>query len=228
MKIILILICLLVYSFANTNDPYTKLFIYLESKGVVLEEDIGLFELYKMKESGKLYLPSGEINTKELDKKIEISFKKRELNNQLENNISTRIQKEVDTQELNDFSNKKDYSKLFYYMKQEGVALEKDISLEQLFKLSETGDLFYENGKINLKVLNKKIGSLVKYKEEQSRILDQRLQNTNSEINKTVKEYIDSNNEAITQAQENIKKNSKDEDNWFVKVINSILEMLKH
>ncbi|MCP4969850.1 MAG: hypothetical protein GY932_04525 [Arcobacter sp.] len=181
-----------------------------------------------MKESGKLYLPSGEINTKELDKKIEISFKKRELNNQLENNISTRIQKEVDTQEINEFSNKKDYSKLFSYMKQEGVALEKDISLEQLFKLSETGSLFHENGKINLKVLNKKIGSLVKYKQEQSRILDQRLQNTNSEINKTVKEYIDSNNEIVTQAQENIKKNSKDEDNWFVKVINSILEMLKH
>ena len=49
---------LLFSTLLNANEDYSKLFDYLMHKGVVLEEDISLEELYNLNQNGKVYLLS--------------------------------------------------------------------------------------------------------------------------------------------------------------------------
>jgi gas vesicle protein len=108
------------------------------------------------------------------------------------------------------------------------IVIEQDIKLDDLYNMKNSGKLFLENGQLNLQELNKKLNIVLTYKKEQSEKLNKELNENNSKINREVKRYIEENNSAINEAQDRIKENSSDSDNWFVKTLNSILEMLKY
>lgn len=220
MKLIFLYLFLFTAVFASEN--YNKLFLYLEKKGIILEEDISIDELYKMKENGKLYLRNGELNTNELDEKFSSIFKKR---------VNALKKSGVESYDSSDNSNTngkiEDHSKLFYYLEENGVRLEQDVSIEELYNMKEAGLLYLKNGELNLKALNKKLNIVLKYREEEARRLEEQLNKNDGKINRAVKQYIKDNNDAINEAQEKIKEQSTDEDGWFVKIVNSILDMLK-
>ena len=115
------------------------------------------------------------------------------------------------------------YDKLFFYLEQNNIVLGKDISTEELYEIINENN---KNNKSNKDSLINKINKLINYKKSQyTEIKSDLAKNPNSKINKTIKTYLDENNEFVEKAQEDIKE--KDEDGWFSKSVNYVLELMK-
>lgn len=218
MKILFLSLIFSIFTFLYADEErLNELFYFLAEKGIVLEEDIYLEELFEMKENGELYLSNGKLNKDKLNKKFSTLLNKRK-----------KLLKSGEDKDTIFVINEEtiDHSKLFYYLERNGVVLEQDVSIDELYNMKEAGLLYLKDGSLNLKELNKKLNIVLKYKEEQFKRLNKQLSH-NTEANKVVQQYINDNNSAIQEAQDKIKEQSSEEDSWFVKTINSILEMLK-
>jgi hypothetical protein len=68
---------------------------------------------------------------------------------------------------------------------------------------------------------------LLAFKEKQYDEINQKIdKNPNSKIHKEIKEYFDDNNKRIEEAQNDFSKS--DDDGWFSKTVNYILELMKY
>ena len=117
-----------------------------------------------------------------------------------------------------------DYDKLFYYLESRNIVIGQDITVEELFVIINDS----ENKKeIDKNSLMAKINVLLNYKKTQYEKIKKDIDaNPNSKINKTVKSYLNENNEFVENAQKDLKE--KNEDGWFSKSINYILELMKY
>ena len=117
-----------------------------------------------------------------------------------------------------------EYEKIFFYLEQNNIIVGKDISSEELYEIINKTKEIEDNNKSSLFI---KIHSLINYKESQfEKIREDIDKNPNSKINQTVKSYLTENNKVVEEAREDIKK--KDNDSWFSKSINYILELMKY
>jgi hypothetical protein len=73
---LIIILSIITISFSD-NLRYDKLFDYIMHKGLVIEEDITLKELYELNSNGSIYLRSGELNARLLDEKFATLIKKK-------------------------------------------------------------------------------------------------------------------------------------------------------
>jgi hypothetical protein len=119
------------------------------------------------------------------------------------------------------------YDELFVSLSNEGIVVGKDISTEDLYTLIENGDIYLKNGQIDQGKLNKRVKELLAFKEKQYDEINQKIdKNPNSKIHKEIKEYFDDNNKRIEDAQNDFSKS--DDDGWFSKTVNYILELMKY
>lgn len=220
MKNLVLILIFITSIYANNEEKYTKLFSYLQEKQIVLGEDVTLLELFELNEKGQIYRYNGELNLHNLNEQFSSIIKKKGISNENLDSSNLAKQKNVNITD-------RQYAKLFTYLEANGVRLENDIKVKELYEMKEKGELFLNSGELNLNKLNKRLNIVLQYREEEKRRLHEELGRNNSRINKEVKRYIDENNRAVEEAQEKLKQNSNDSDNWFVKTINSILEMLK-
>ena len=98
-KVLLIILTIFLYSNAKEID-YDEIFYYMQSNGIVIEEDIPMERLFDMIDSGKIYDNNGNINNKLLKIKIDKLVKNKKeafskIRNEISKNPEHKINKEV-------------------------------------------------------------------------------------------------------------------------------------
>jgi hypothetical protein len=119
------------------------------------------------------------------------------------------------------------YDELFVNLSNQGIIIGQDISTEDLYSLVENGEIYLKNGELNKVEFNKKVKELISFKEKQYNDIHEKLEkNPQSKTHKEIKEYFNDNNKRIEDAQKDFSKS--DDDGWFSKTVNYILELMKY
>lgn len=119
------------------------------------------------------------------------------------------------------------YDKLFMNLANQGIVIGQDIEMNELYNLIQSNDIYLKDGKLNNAEFNKKVKELLNYKKKQYEQINEKLDsNQQSKTNKEIKRYFDDNNERIEKAQKDL--SSSDNDSWFSKFVNYILEIMKY
>ena len=126
---------------------------------------------------------------------------------------------------LNANNKEKNYSEIFHYMEENGIVLANDITMEKLFVMIESGEIYDRNGNINNKILKMKLDKLINIKNESfSKIRKEISKNPNNKINKEVKKYLDESNDIVEEKKQELKN---DENLWQSNIINYVLDLMK-
>jgi len=99
-KYIQIIIFILVCNLSANDKQYDELFYYLESKGIIVGEDVSNDDLFDMVSSGNIYLQNGEINKNKLEEKLKMlsdykTSQYKKIHEKLEKNPNNKINKEI-------------------------------------------------------------------------------------------------------------------------------------
>ena len=110
-------------------------------------------------------------------------------------------------------------------MQENGIVLANDITMEKLFVMIESGEIYDRNGNINNKILKIKLDKLINIKNETfSKIRKEISKNPNNKINKEVKKYLDESNDIVEEKKQELKN---DENSWQSNIINYVLDLMK-